>query len=110
MMNEISGFGFGLLIPFLFAISAITNVTVEALKKLLDSVGRKYSANVLAAVTAVIVSVLFFAGYLVLTENTFSLKILITGAVVSYLSFLVATVGYDKVVQMITQIRAAKGP
>ena len=84
------------LIVALFAASLLTNLTVEGIKKLLDKKSVDYSSNVMAAVTAVIISVALSAGYLIYTETMLNAKIL---------SFLVATNGYDKVIQAIKQIK-----
>jgi len=51
------------LIVALFAVSLLTNLTVEGIKKLLDKKSVDYSSNVMAAVTAVVISVALSAGY-----------------------------------------------
>lgn len=89
------------LIVALFAVSLLTNLTVEGIKKLLD----KYSSNVMAAVTAVVISVALSAGYLIYTETMLNAKIGVELIALAYLSFLVATNGYDKVIQAIKQIK-----
>lgn len=93
---------FAVILPLL---SALTSLTVEAVKKILDGLGKTYSSNVLAAVVSVLLSAAVFAGGCVLTENSFSLKILVSGVATAYLAFLTATVGYDKVVQMLEQLK-----
>lgn len=93
------------IVAVLPVLSALTSLTVEACKKILDGLGKKYSSNVLAAVVSTVLSAAVFAGACVFTENTFSLKILVSGIAVAYLGFLTATVGYDKVVQMIGQLK-----
>lgn len=57
------------LIVALFAVSLLTNLTVEGIKKLLDKKSVDYSSNVMAAVTAVVISVALSAGYLIYTER-----------------------------------------
>lgn len=95
------------LVIALFAISILTNLTVEGIKKIADRKAANYSANVLAAVTSVVISVVVSVGYLVWTETSFNAKIAVELIALMYLSFLVATNGYDKVVQAIKQIKEA---
>ena len=63
------------LIVALFAVSLLTNLTVEGIKKLLDKKSVDYSSNVMAAVTAVVISVALSAGYLIYTETMLNAKI-----------------------------------
>lgn len=92
----------------LLIVSLVTNLTVEGIKKLLDGTKVKYSSNVLAAILSVIIACAVCVIYLVITDTIFTLKIGVEIAVLMYLGFLVATVGYDKVVQMIQQIKVVK--
>ena len=89
------------LIVALFAVSLLTNLTVEGIKKLLDKKSVDYSSNVMAAVISVALS----AGYLIYTETMLNAKIGVELIALAYLSFLVATNGYDKVIQAIKQIK-----
>lgn len=93
------------LLSALLAISLATNLTVEALKTLFDKVGKKYSANMLAATVAVLLCAAASAGYILYFGLALTVKMGVEIAVLMYLSFLVSTVGYDKVVQMITQFK-----
>ena len=96
------------LIFALLIVSILTNLTVEGIKKLTDKKSVDYSLNVLAAVTAVILSVALSAGYLIWTETMINARIAVELIALAYLSFLVSTNGYDKVVQAIRQIKEAK--
>lgn len=89
----------------LLAVSILTNLTVEGLKKVMDKKTADYSANVLAAVTSVVLSVVLSAGYLIWTETAINARIAVELIALAYLSFLVSTNGYDKVIQAIKQIR-----
>lgn len=97
------------LVIALFVISILTNLTVEGIKKIANKKAANYSANVLAAVTAVVISVVVSVGYLVCTETAFNAKIAVELIALMYLSFLVATNGYDKVIQAIRQIKELGG-
>jgi hypothetical protein len=92
----------------LMIVSVITNLTVEGIKKLLDGTKVKYSSNVLAAILSVVVACAVCVIYLIMTDTVFTTKIGVEIVVLMYLGFLVSTVGYDKVVQMIQQIQATK--
>lgn len=83
----------------------MTNATVEAIKKLLNKTDKNYSSNLLAAIISVVVAFLISAGYLILNDLAFNAKIGVEIVVLMYLSFLTATIGYDKVTQMINQIK-----
>lgn len=97
------------LVIALFAISILTNLTVNGIKKIADKKAANYSANVLAAVTSVVISVVVSVGYLVWTETAFNARIAVELIALMYLSFLVATNGYDKVIQTIRQIKEVGG-
>lgn len=92
----------------LLAVSLLTNLTVEGIKKLMDESGKKYSSNVLAAIFSIVISAGVCIGYLIFNDVAFSAKLGVEVVILTYLSFLVSTVGYDKVVQMIKQIQDAK--
>lgn len=92
----------------LLIVSVVTNLTVEGIKKLLDGTSVKYSSNVLAAMTSVVIACGVCVIYIIMNDITFSLKIGVEIFVLMYLGFLTSTVGYDKVVQMIKQIQNIK--
>lgn len=92
----------------LLIVSVVTNLTVEGIKKLLDGTKIKYSSNVLAAILSVVIACIVCVVYLIMNDMAFTLKIGVEIAILMYLGFLVATVGYDKVVQMIKQIHSIK--
>lgn len=89
----------------LLAVSLLTNLTVEGIKKLLDGTNAKYSSNVLAAILSTILSGAVCAIYLIMNDIGFSVKIGVEIVVLMYLGFLVATVGYDKVIQTLKQLQ-----
>lgn len=92
----------------LLIVSLVTNLTVEGIKKLLNETTIKYSSNVLAAVVAVPMSCAVCAIYFIMNDVAFTLKVGVEVCILMYLSFLTSTVGYDKVIQMIQQIRDTK--
>ena len=92
----------GFLISALALISVLTSLTVEALKKLLGDKIKSY--NLLAAIVAVVLTIAVSVGYLIYTGTAFTAQIGVIIVALIFLSFLAATVGYDKVVQMLKQI------
>lgn len=92
----------GFLLIALALISAMTSLTVEALKKLLGEYVKSY--NLLAAIVSVVLTILVSVGYLIYTGTAFTAQIGVIMAALVFLSFLSSTVGYDKVMQMIKQI------
>lgn len=92
----------------LLIVSVITNLTVEGIKKLLDVTKVKYSSNVLAAVLSVLIACAVSVIYLIMTDTIFTMKIGVEIVVLMYLGFLISTVGYDKVIQMLKQIQSVK--
>lgn len=92
----------GFIISALAIISGLTSLTVEAIKKILGD--RKYSSNLLAAIVAVILTVAISAGYLIYCAIPLTPQIIVIIVALVFLSFLAATVGYDKVVQLFRQI------
>lgn len=86
-------------------IAALTTATVEALKKLLDDKKISYSPNALAAVVSIILALASSAGYLIYTGTAFSWKILVVIVAIAYLSFLSAMIGFDKLKQMLAQLK-----
>lgn len=93
----------GFILSALAIISALTSLTVEALKKLLGE--KKYSSNLLAAIVAVILSIACCIGYLVYTGTAFTAQIAVIIVAMVFLSFLASTVGFDKIKQLIEQLQ-----
>lgn len=92
----------------LLIVSVITNLTVEGIKKLLDGTKVKYSSTVLAAILSVLIACAVSVIYLIMTDTVFTMKIGVEIVVLMYLGFLISTVGYDKVIQMLKQIQSVK--
>lgn len=89
----------------LLGVSLLTNLTVEAIKTLLNKKDVEYSSNVLAVITSVMLACASSAIYLVLNNIAFTAEIAIEILILVYLSFLVSTVGYDKVIETISQFK-----
>ena len=88
----------------LTVMSIFTSLVVEGIKKF---VGEKYNAssNLVAGIVAIVLGVVIGVFYCILAEITFSTNIIIILIALVFLSWLCAMVGYDKVIQAITQIK-----
>lgn len=92
----------------LLIVSLLTNVTVEVVKALLNEGNKKYSSNVLAAICSAVISLALSVIYLIMNDVNFTLKIGVQIVVLMYLGFLSSTLGYDKIIQMLEQIKVSK--
>lgn len=82
-------------------IAALTALTVEGIKKILDSVKKSYNSTILAVIVSVVLSIATSVCYMVYNSIGFSAQAAIEIVVLAFLSFLGATVGYDKVIKEI---------
>ena len=91
-------------LTLLLAVSIFTSLVVEALKK---CIGDKfnYSSNILAGVSAIVLSVCAGVFYCIMAQIAFNSQIVIVLIALVFLSWLCAMVGYDKVIQAITQLK-----
>lgn len=94
----------GFLISALALISVLTSLTVEALKKLFNEKQIQYSSNLLAVVVSVVLTIAVSVGYILYFAIPVTIQVIITVIALAFLSFLGATVGFDKIKQMIEQL------
>ena len=94
----------GLLISVLAIISVLTSLTVEGLKKILDEKGVTYSSNLLAVIVSAILTIAMCIGYVLYYGVPFTIQTVIVMIALVFLSFLSATVGYDKVKMLFEQM------
>lgn len=87
------------------AASVLTSLTTEAVKKILDGEEKKYSSNIIASVLSVVYAVGISIGWMIMTSTAFTAQIGVYMVALVILSFLCATLGYDKVMQTISQIK-----
>ena len=92
------------LLKALALISGLTTLTVEAIKKLLNDKQVQYSSNLLAAIVAVILTLCVSVAYVLYFAVPLSVQVVISVIALIYLSFLCATIGFDKIKQLIEQI------
>lgn len=87
----------------LLGISLVSGLVVEALKKMLDNTKIKYSSNILAVLTSIIISLIVSIVYVKLNAISITFPIIVKMLTLTFLSFLVTTIGYDKVIQTVKQ-------
>lgn len=88
-----------LLITGLALVSALTTATTEAIKKLIDKDTK--NATLIAAIVALVLSVAIGIGYILLNHLSFNTTNIITMIAFAFLAFLCATVGYDKIKEIL---------
>lgn len=93
----------------LLIVSTFTGVATEAVKKQLDELKKKYYSNLLAGIIAIVLSIAVDAAYIILTGSILNEKMAVYLIALILLSWLSAMVGYDKVMQAISQITAKTG-
>lgn len=84
-------------------VSALTTLTVQGIKKILDESGVTYKSNLLAALVSIFLSVACVVGYVLYNGIGFSIQIVVLTIAFAFLSWLCAMIGYDKVIQLFKQ-------
>ena len=89
----------------LLVTSVLTGLTTEAVKKVLAEHEVNYRANTLAGIVSLVLSVAIGIGYITLTGSQFTSQIVVCLVGQVFMSWLCAMVGYDKVIQAISQFK-----
>ncbi len=89
----------------LLVVSTLTGLTTEAIKNLMSELNKTYRANILAGVVSLVLSVAVGVAYVVMVGGTFTVQVIICLVALMFMSWLCAMVGYDKVIQAISQFR-----
>lgn len=92
----------------LLIVSVLTGLFTEAIKNWLKERNKSYYPNALAGWISVILSVLVGVGYIVMTEAMINARMAVYLIALVLLSWLSAMVGYDKVIQAISQFKQYK--
>jgi len=93
------------LLSALAVISVLTTLTVEGIKKILDERHKEYSSNLLAVIVSAVITFVGSVGYVLYNGIPWTIQTVIVMLVLIFLSFLSATVSYDKVKQLLEQMR-----
>lgn len=99
---------FDVFIALLMAISVFTGLFTEAIKKFLQERGKKYYPNALAGYVSIALSVVTGIGYMIVIGASINSKMAVCLISLMLLSWLGSMVGYDKVIQTITQLKDNK--
>lgn len=88
--------------------STLTSLVTESMKNIFAEHNISYRANTLAGIVSALLSAAIAAGYLIVTGTAFSAQIAVLIIAQIFMSWLCAMVGYDKVVQAISQFKTIK--
>lgn len=94
---------------WLLVISTLTGLATEGLKKVLQEHNKSYHANTLAGAVSTVLSIFVGAGYVIVTDQTFTTQNIMCLIALIFMSWLCAMLGYDKVIQSISQFKTSKG-
>lgn len=89
----------------LLVVSTLTGLTTEALKKIFDENHFAYRSNTLAGVVATLLSLLIGVSYVEFASIGLSTQTVICLVALIFMSWLCSMVGYDKVIQAISQFK-----
>ena len=87
--------------------STLTSLATEGVKAILTERNKRYYANTLAGIVSLFVSGAIGVGYIVLTNTAFSTHVIVYFVALVFMGWLCAMVGYDKVVQAISQFKTS---
>lgn len=87
----------------LLIVSAFTSLVTEAVKKLMQEHKATCGANTLVAIVSAVLSTALGIGYVLVSGIAFTVQVIVCMIALIFLSWLCAMVGYDKVIQIITQ-------
>ena len=89
-------------------VATLSSLLTEAIKKVFNLDGKKISLNLLAAIVAVVTSLLVSFGYLILFDLSFTPKVCVYIVALCLLGFVTSTTSYDKIKETIKQLDLIK--
>ena len=92
----------------LLVVSVLTGLFTEAIKKWLQERDKKYYPNALAGYVSVGLSIAIGIAYVIVTGAAINAQMAVYLIALVLLSWLCAMVGYDKVIQAISQFKTYK--
>lgn len=95
--------GFDTFLLGVLIVSTFTGLVTEAIKKIIAEREKSYRSNTIAGIVALVMSTVVGVGYVLFTEMIFTTQIIICLIALIFISWLCAMVGYDKVIQTISQ-------
>ena len=92
----------------LLIVSTITGLSTEAIKKLMDEANKQYRSNLLAGIVSTVISLAIGISYVLLKGYDFNTRNVIFIISLIFMSWLCSMLGYDKVIQSISQFKTVK--
>jgi len=92
----------------LFVTATFAGLMTEAVKKILNDLEVKYHSNIVAGIVSFVLAIGIGVGYVVLNNLGFTSHSIVYIAILAVLSWLCSMVGYDKVTQVIAQVKNNK--
>ena len=99
---------FQLFLLGLLVVSVLTGLTTEAIKNIFIEKNKTYYANTLAGVVAIVLSVAVGVGFVLMKGLGFTTVNVVCLIALAFMSWLCAMVGYDKVMQAISQFKTTE--
>ena len=96
---------FDMFLSGLMLISTFTGLATEAIKVAIPKLDKKFGSSVVAAAVSVVLAIGVSAAYMALNAIAVSPTAIVYILAMAFLSWLCSTLGYDKVVKVITQFK-----
>ena len=94
----------GTILTALALVSALTTLTVEGIKKILDENKVEYKSNMLAGIVAIVLSCGAVMADMLYFGKSFTVQTAVTLVCFAFLSWLCSMVGFDKIKQLLEQM------
>lgn len=98
----------GIILTVLAFTSALTTLTVEGIKKMLDAKQKQYQENLLAAIVSIVLSIIAAVLYILYYNIPFSVQVVVLVICLAFFTWLASMVGYDKIKQLFEQLGKKK--
>lgn len=88
--------------------STLNGLVTQAIKAIFEEMNKVYYPNLISGIVSIVLSVAIGFGYFFIKDISFGSKEVVYVVAMSFMSWLSAMVGYDKVMQAITQFKVYK--
>lgn len=88
--------------------STLNGLVTQAIKSILEETNKTYYPNLISGIVSIVLSAALGGGYFFIKDLSFASKDAIYIVALTFMSWLSAMVGYDKVVQALTQFKTNK--
>lgn len=87
-------------------ISVLTTLTTECIKTFLKKAEKPYVSNIIAVISSVVISSVVCVAYPVIMQGAvINAQLIFKAIVMAYFGVLAATIGYDKIIQALKQLK-----